>query len=372
MVIPPFLKKGDKIGIVSTASVIDRKVVEPAIDLLFSLGFDVLIGKHTFSAFHQFSSTDSERASDLQAMLDNPEIKAIICSRGGYGTLRTLELIDFSHFIQNPKWITGFSDVTVLHSKLHNLGIASIHGVMPRYFFQDEKISPSFKTLSDAIAGHPLSYEIQSDVNNRIGKATGMLVGGNLSILYSLRGTPYDIDTAGKILFIEDLGEHLYHLDRMMMNLKTGGKLEQLAGILVGNFSGMKDLEEPYGMSVEEIIFDAVKEYGFPVAFQFPGGHARDNFALKLGIETNLEVTGPGICQLKPTHWEKKAKTLPVSTCSKKGVRLKSETGGIKMLKSISLPSTERNWSLLKLKPVVQQFTRSPAIQSHPKKFGSL
>jgi muramoyltetrapeptide carboxypeptidase len=291
MVIPPFLKKGDKIGIVSTASRIDRKVVDPAIDLLFSLGYNVLIGKHTFSSFHQYSSTDAERASDLQTMIDNPEIKAIICSRGGYGTLRTLELINFSHFIQNPKWIIGFSDVTVLHSKLNNLGITSIHGVMPRYFLLDGKKSPSLQTLLDTLTGQPINYEISSDVNNRSGKAVGQLVGGNLSILYSMRGTPYDIDTTGKILFIEDLGEYLYHLDRMMMNLKAGGKLENLAALLVGNFSGMKDLDEPYGLSVEEIIFDAVSEYGFPVAFKFPAGHAQDNFALKLGVETTIEVT---------------------------------------------------------------------------------
>jgi muramoyltetrapeptide carboxypeptidase len=291
MVIPPFLKQGDKIGIVSTASKIDRKVVQPAVELLCSLGYFVEIGDHTFSAFHQFSSTDAERASDLQAMLDDPEIKAIICSRGGYGSLRTLEIIDFQKFIQHPKWIVGFSDVTVLHSKLNILEIASVHGVMPKYFLQDEKPSPSFNTLMDAITGQPLTYTIPPDGNNCIGKATGQLVGGNLSILYSLRGTPYDIDTSGKILFIEDLGEYLYHLDRMMMNLKTGGKLEHLSGLLVGNFSGMKDQDEPYGKSVEEIIFDAVAEYHFPVAFQFPAGHSQENFALKFGVETTLEVT---------------------------------------------------------------------------------
>jgi muramoyltetrapeptide carboxypeptidase len=291
MVIPPFLKPGDKIGIVSTASKIDRQVVEPAINLLTELGYQVEIGKHTFSAFHQFSSTDADRAADLQSMLDNTEIKAIICSRGGYGTLRTLELIDFTKFILNPKWIIGFSDVTVLHSKMNILGFASIHGVMPRYFLFEGKSSPSFKTLLDAINGQALNYTFPSGVNNRPGKATGQLVGGNLSILFSLRGTYYDVDTAGKILFIEDLGEYLYHLDRMMVNLKTGGKLEHLSGLLVGNFSGMKDLDEPYGKSVEEIIFDAVRDYNFPVAFQFPAGHAEDNYALKLGVETTLEVT---------------------------------------------------------------------------------
>jgi muramoyltetrapeptide carboxypeptidase len=291
MFIPPFLKQGDTIGIVSTASRIDRQVVDPAIDMLRSMGYFVEIGEHTFSGFHQYSSTDSERAADLQIMLDNPEIKAIICSRGGYGTLRTLELIDFSKFIQNPKWVIGFSDVTVLHSKLNILGIASIHGVMPKHFILENKPSPSFQTLINALNGQSLNYEIPSDVNNRTGRAIDQLVGGNLSILYSLRGTPYDIDTKGKILFIEDLGEYLYHLDRMMMNLKMGGKLEYLSGLLVGNFSGMKDLDELYGKTVEEIIFDSVKEYNFPVAFQFPAGHSQDNLALKFGVETTLDVT---------------------------------------------------------------------------------
>jgi len=294
MVIPPFLKPSDKIGIVSTAYRIDREVVESAINLLLSLGYEVVVGDHSFSGFHQYSSTDSERASDLQIMLDNPEIKAIVCSRGGYGTLRTLELIDFTQFISNPKWIVGFSDVTVLHSKLNILGFASIHGVMPRYFLQDEKPSPSFITLMNAVTGKPLTYSFTSDMNNRPGIATGQLVGGNLSILYSLRGTPYDINTTGKILFIEDLGEYLYHIDRMMMNLKIGGKLEHLSGLLVGNFSGMKDLDEPYGKSVEEIIFDSVREYNFPVAFQFPAGHSQENFALKMGAEITLEITDSG------------------------------------------------------------------------------
>lgn len=291
MIVPPFLKQGDKIGIVSTASRIDRQVVDPAIDLLRSLGYLVEIGEHTFSGFHQYASTDIERASDLQIMLDNPEIKAIICSRGGYGTLRTLELIDFSKFIKTPKWIIGFSDVTVLHSKLNILGFASIHGVMPKYFIQEDKQSISFQSMLNSLNGQSLNYEIPFDENNRTGMATGQLVGGNLSILYSLRGTPYDIDTKGKILFIEDLGEYLYHLDRMLMNLKTGGRLAHLSGLLVGNFSGMKDLDEPYGKSVEEIIYDSVGQYDFPVAFQFPAGHARENFALKFGIEATFEVT---------------------------------------------------------------------------------
>jgi len=291
MIVPPYLKPGDTIGIVSTASRIESEVVQPAIQLLYNLGFKVEVGQHAFSCSHQYASTDSERAADLQAMLDNNNIRAIVCSRGGYGTLRTLQNITWNNFLKNPKWFVGFSDVTVLHSALNILGVASIHGVMPRYFFDEEKTSFSFDTLLLSLTGKPLMYRIPSCANNRLGNAIGQLVGGNLSILYSLRGTPYDIDTRGKILFIEDVSEYMYHLDRMMMNLKTGGKLAQLSGLLVGNFSGMKDLNEPYGKSVEEIIFDAVSEFGFPVAFQFPAGHAQDNYALKLGVNTIFEIT---------------------------------------------------------------------------------
>jgi len=281
MIVPPYLKPGDTIGIVSTASRIEKQVVEPAIELLSNLGFKVEVGRHTFSSFHQYSSSDSERAADLQAMLDNDNIKAIVCSRGGYGTLRTLQNINWDAFLQNPKWIVGFSDVTVLHSALNTLGIA----------LEDENPSFSFDTLLLALTNKPLTYELPTNPNNRLGKASGQLVGGNLSILYSLRGTPYDIDTRGKILFIEDLSEYLYHLDRMMMNLKTGGKLEPLAGMIVGNFTGMKDHDIPYGKTVEEIIFDSVKEYDFPVVFQFPAGHSKENFALKLGMDISLEIT---------------------------------------------------------------------------------
>ncbi len=291
MIIPSFLQKGDTIGIVSIASKIDKEVVDPAIVLLLSLGYRVKIAEHTFAKFYQYSSTDENRAADLQSMLDDQDIKAIFCSRGGYGTIRTLELIDFQKFIQHPKWIVGFSDITVLHSKLNILGFASVHGVMPRYFLSEGKPSPSFNSMLDAITGVPLNYYFPSHPLSQKGNVTGQLVGGNLSMLYSVRGTPYDMNMAGKILFIEDLGEYLYHLDRMMMNLKTSGILKNLSGLMVGNFTGMKEQDEPFGKNVEEIILDAVKEYNYPVAFQFPAGHAPDNFALKLGLDISIEIT---------------------------------------------------------------------------------
>jgi len=295
MIIPPYLQPGNTIGIASPASKIDRQDVEPAIELLTNMGYKVEVSPHTFSSFHQYAATDRQRAADFQQLLDNPDIKAIICSRGGYGTLRMLQQLDWSKFRANPKWIVGFSDVTVLHSALNTMQIASIHGVMPRYFLIDGTPSDSFASLMDALNGKPLSYELAHTETNRAGNTTSELTGGNLSMLYSLRGTPLDIDTRGKILFIEDLNEYLYHLDRMMMNLKTGGKLDELSGLIVGSFTGMKDLDTPYGKTVEEIILDSVADYDFPVIFNFPAGHSQPNMALKMGCETRIITTENGI-----------------------------------------------------------------------------
>lgn len=289
--IPPYIHPGDTVGVVSTASIIVPEVVEPAIELLQSLGYKVVVGKHLYDRYHQFAGTDLQRAADFQIMLDNPDIKTIFCSRGGYGSLRTAELINWQKFINKPKWIVGFSDITALQAKVNQLGIASIHGVMPRYFLQNEQTSQSFQYLLDALNGKNLSYEIEKSQYNRVGTASGPVIGGNLSMLYSLRGTPYDFDPKGKILFIEDLAEYLYHLDRMMMNLKVGGQLEGLAGLLVGQFTGMKDHETKFGKTVEEIIYEAVAEYQYPVLFNFQAGHHENNFPIKLGVEGLLKVS---------------------------------------------------------------------------------
>lgn len=289
-IIPPYIEQGDTIGIVSTASAISQSIVEPAVELLQGLGYKVQLGTHVFSKNGQFAGTDQQRASDLQLMLDNPKIKAIICSRGGYGSLRTAELINWSNFTKKPKWLVGFSDITALHAKIQQLGIASVHGPMPKHFTENEKPSDSFRFLLNALNGNELSYTFEPSEFNRQGKASAPVVGGNLSMIYSLRGTPYDIDTNGKILFIEDLGEYLYHLDRMMMNLKTGGKLKNLAGIIVGHFSGMKDHSNNFGRTLEEIITDATKDYTFPVMFNFEAGHQSNNFPLKFGIEAKIVV----------------------------------------------------------------------------------
>lgn len=295
MIIPKYLKHGDKIGLLSPASKVDPEVVLPAIKLLEEMGFEVVTGDHLFAQHHQFAGTDQERSADLQKMLDQREIKAIICSRGGYGTVRTIQKIDWSKFQKNPKWLIGFSDVTVLHAHLNRLRFASVHGVMPRYFLNNNLPSFSFETLLKAITGELLEYPITPSPFNKKGTAKGELIGGNLSILYSLRGTPYDIDTTDKILFIEDLAEYLYHLDRILMNLKLGGQLSKLKGLIVGGFSEMKDNETPFGKNVEEIVLDIVSEYDFPVVFNFPAGHQPDNFALKMGCTAHLEVTDKSV-----------------------------------------------------------------------------
>jgi muramoyltetrapeptide carboxypeptidase len=291
--VPQYIRPGDTIGFVSTASVIDPNVVEPAVGLLNEMGYRVLKSENLYSRNHQFAGTDLQRSSDIQYLIDHPEVKAIVCSRGGYGSLRAASLVNWDKFDLNPKWMVGFSDVTVIHSRLHNAGVASIHGVMPRYFLSNGDPSESFMHLADALIGKPMFYTVETSPYNRIGKAVGQVVGGNLSILYSLRGTPFDIDTNGKILFIEDLSEYLYHLDRMMTNLKIGGRLDNLAALVVGSFTGMKDNDTPFGKSAEEIILEAVSEFAYPVLFNFPAGHREMNFPLKLGVEAALEVSNP-------------------------------------------------------------------------------
>lgn len=308
MIIPQPLLPGSKISIISTASKTDAKLIIEASEILQKEGFIVSIGKFTGSAYYQFSGTDAQRFTDLQTALDDPTIDAIICSRGGYGTLRTIIGIDWTKFVQKPKWIVGFSDITVLHSQLNQLKVASVHGVMPRYFAEGTTTTKSFQLLIDALLGKPLSYPIPINIHNKTGVASAEVVGGNLSILYSLRGTHLDIDTIGKILFIEDLSEYLYHIDRMLLNLKIGRKLEGLAGLIVGGFTGMKDNDPPFGKNIEEIILDALEPYNYPVMFDFPAGHQKENYPIMLGINATMEVSAENsffkqeIINYGPTH----------------------------------------------------------------------
>jgi muramoyltetrapeptide carboxypeptidase len=286
MITPPILQKGDTIAILATARKNIDDNLKPAIDLLHSWGLEVVIGKSIGLDDNQLAGTDEQRATDFQQQMDNPNIKAIWCVRGGYGTVRMIDLLDFTKFKQNPKWIIGFSDVTVLHNHLNTMGFKSIHGIMP---ISIPKATPeAIESLRIAMFGKPLEYAIDPDTMNRFGNASGELVGGNLSILYSLFGSKSAIDCADKILFIEDLDEYLYHIDRMMMNLKRNGCLESIKGIIVGSMSKMKDNEIPWGKNALEIIDDVTKKYNIPIIYNFPAGHIHDNRALILGSKVTI------------------------------------------------------------------------------------
>ncbi len=285
---PPYLKKGDKIAIVASARKISREELEPAVAILKNWGLEVVVGKNLFNAHHQFSGTDAERAADLQEMLDDTSVKAIISARGGYGTVRIIDTIDFTKFKQHPKWVIGYSDITVLHSHIHNMGIQTLHATMPINFNKHEEATDTLRKL---LFGETINYTFESHTLNRTGAAEGILVGGNLSLIYALCGSTSDIDTSNKILFIEDLDEYLYHVDRMMINLKRSGKLSKLAGLIIGGMSDMKDNTIPFGKTAEEIILDAVKEYKYPVCFNFPCGHIDKNLAVVLGKKMRLSVT---------------------------------------------------------------------------------
>ncbi|MBP6072671.1 MAG: LD-carboxypeptidase [Flavobacterium sp.] len=287
MITPPYLQKGDTIAIVATARKNIEDNLQPAISWLKNWGLEVVIGNTIGLDHNQLAGTDEQRAADFQAQLDNPNIKAIWCVRGGYGTIRMIDLLDFSKFKEHPKWIIGFSDVTVLHSHLNTLGYASIHGIMP----VSAKASQEAKeTLRKALFGEPLQYKLPCENMNRLGVAKGELVGGNLSILYSLFGSESAIDCTDKILFMEDLDEYLYHMDRMMMNLKRNGCLESLKGIIVGGMTKMKDNEIPWGKNAIEIIDDVTKKYNIPIIYNFPAGHMADNRALIFGRQISMEV----------------------------------------------------------------------------------
>lgn len=286
---PPYLKKGDTVAIVATARKNIDDNLKPAIELLKSWGLEVKIGSTIGLDVNQLAGTDEQRAKDFQEQLDNPNVKMIWCVRGGYGTVRMIDWLDFTKFQQNPKWIVGFSDVTVLHSHLNTMGFQSIHGIMPVTVAKASKQAK--ESLKIALFGEErLEYDIPFHSSNKLGTAKGELVGGNLSILYSLFGSPSAIDCNDKILFIEDLDEYLYHIDRMMMNLKRNGCLESIKGILVGGMTKMKDNEIPWGKDAIQIIEDVTQKYNIPIVYNFPAGHIQDNRALVFGKTVTLDV----------------------------------------------------------------------------------
>lgn len=287
MITPPYLKKGDDVIIIATARKISLNELNPAIALLESYGFNVLLGKNIFETENQFAGSDDCRRKDLQWALNHKTAKAIIVARGGYGTVRLIDTIDFSEFKKNAKWLIGYSDVTVLHNAIHNQNVASLHATMPLNFDKNEEATQS---LIDALIGNLNEINTAPHFLNKIGSATAEIIGGNLSLIYSLSGTPFDINTNGKILFLEDLDEYLYHIDRMMMQLKLSGKLNNLAGLIIGGMSDMKDNITPFGKTAEEIISDSIKEFNYPVCFNFSAGHINKNLALYFGKKAQLSV----------------------------------------------------------------------------------
>lgn len=292
---PEFLKEGSVIGITCPSGFVSHERVAHAVKVLQQWGLVVKLGNTIGSGNFYFAGTDEERLADLQAMMDDPGIHAILMGRGGYGMSRIIDRLDFRHFEAKPKWICGFSDFTVIHSHIHTLfGIQTLHSPMCGAFKLETEKAPHVLSLLSALTGQPLVYEMPSGVYNRQGKAEGVLIGGNLAILAHLTGSESEADFDGKILFIEDIGEYLYNADRLLLNLKRAGKLDHLAALVVGSFTEMQDTERPFGQTIEEIVADKVKEYNYPVCFNFPAGHQEVNFALTLGAVHSLEVSSDG------------------------------------------------------------------------------
>jgi len=291
MIQPALLKKNDTIGIIAPGRKLDTVTVQTSIRIIESWGFNVRTGKNIYSAAHSYlAGSDAERLDDLQNMLDDTSIGAIICARGGYGTTRILDQLDFHGFLKNPKWICGFSDITALHLKLQTLGVQSIHGTMPVLFSNPES-ALSVETLCSVLSGKSVTLEAASNSKNKLGKVEGELVGGNLSLIVDSLGTSTEIDTKGKILVIEEVDEYLYRIDRMLVQLKRAKKIQQLAGIAVGHMTDIKDTELSFGESVEAIILNHVQEFNYPVGFGFPVGHENPNIAWVEGSIGTLIVS---------------------------------------------------------------------------------
>jgi len=285
---PPFLKENDEVAIISPSYCIDEKILVEAREFLEKWGLKVRIGRNASKLEGPFAGSDAERLSDLQEMTDNHEIKAVLCSRGGYGLSRIIDKIDFSVLNTYPKWYSGFSDITVLHMWLSNVcNIMSVHGEMPLNFINGEKSNQSFVTLKKALFGERLSYEWRGNFFNTR-NVSGEITGGNLSLIYSLSGTKAEISTDGKILIIEEVREYYYHLDRMLTSLKLSGKLEGLSALIFGGMTKMEDGMVPWGKDVEETILGIVSEFNYPVLFNFPAGHIADNRAFYIGKEAKI------------------------------------------------------------------------------------
>ncbi len=291
--IPPYLKPGDTIGLVAPAGYMPFEKIQSCIDTLQDWGYSLSLGNTTHSeSQNYFSGTDEERLNDLQQLLDDKNVKAIFCARGGYGLSRIIDRINFKKFRKHPKWIIGFSDVTILHAHIFsNYKIAGLHAPMAAAFNDTEGVNPYLLSIKSSLEGNAGDYECKGHSLNNPGKAKGQLVGGNLALLAHLTGTGSDISTKNKILFLEDVGEYLYNIDRMLLQLKRSGKFEKLRGLVIGGFTDSKDTERPFGFSAYDIIHEKVKEYDFPVCYDFPVSHNKENYALKIGVEYKLNVT---------------------------------------------------------------------------------
>jgi len=289
LIAPPSLQKGDKVAIVALASKLNPQDIQPAIQIMQdNWGLEVLVGESVSASYFGFAGTDEVRARDFQKMIDDTSIKAIFSARGGYGSSRIIDSIDFEVFKQNPKWVVGFSDITAVHSHIQSLGFQSLHAPMPKTFMKDDY---SLETLRAFLFGENERYEIAGDDLDKPGKATGQIIGGNLCLLAHLVGSPSDISWDYKILFIEDVSEYLYNIDRMMVQLKRAGKLRNLKGLIVGSFTDSKENDEPFGKSPYEIIAEHVLEYDYPVCYGLPTGHATANWAIPCGRVANLDVS---------------------------------------------------------------------------------
>ncbi len=292
LITPPSLQKGDTIAIVAPAGILKNRkhVIDKAKQLAESWGLEVVYGKHLFNQAHHFAGTDEERCEDFQNALDNPNIKAIWAARGGYGSVRILDKLDFTKFKEKPKWVIGYSDITAFHNHIHNLGVETIHGIMGTSM-QDapEVIEKSVESLKIALFGESLAYEISNSKHNRLGKVNGELVGGNIAILASMLGSESQISTEGKILFIEEIGEYKYSIDRMLQSLKRAGYFTKVKGIIVGDMTKVKKNTTPWGTSIEQLILDVIPN-DIPVLFDFPAGHEPDNRALIMGRNIMLDI----------------------------------------------------------------------------------
>lgn len=374
--LPEFLKKGDLVGIVCPASFVEGDL-QDAQQLLASWGLNVLIGDTVKSQHHQYAGDDQQRIQDVQRMLDNPDVKAVFAARGGYGTVRIIDQLDFSAFQAKPKWIIGFSDITVLHSHIHSsYQVATIHGQMPVTIPDGTKIS--LETLRMLLFGETVEYAYSTPVHsekarifNRDGEGQGQLIGGNLALLHTVTGSVSEMDFSDKILFIEDVGEQYYNVDRMLWTLKRAGKLEKLAGLIVGGFTAMKDNPEvPFGQTVEEIILDKVSLLDFPVAFGFPAGHIDNNQALMLGRRVKLTVSGPDVHlqYLKEIDFNQVASQLanPTGHAGITAAERMNQSNGDMILKAIELLDCQPEDRVLEIGPGNGKYAES-VVQQAPR-----